>query len=121
MGWFLRHVGIAVALSTTGCVLDNNLQALDIPAGCNPIASEHDCLLPYPSDAFRSDGVIEIDSVALTLYESNTVVDPFTAYRPTGFSVGNQILALFPQAVDDTALVGPRDDFTPRSRTKAPR
>ena len=75
------------------------------PEGCNPIAFEHDCLLPYPSDVFNGE-----QGPALTTQAAP--YDPFTVHAADGFSPGSQILALFPQGVDDAPLVSARDDLT---------
>jgi hypothetical protein len=104
-------LGLALALATSGCVIENDLQPLDVPDGCNPLAHESDCLLPYPSDFFIEDGLVAPAPNALALFETGEPLDMLALHRPTAFSVGNQIMALFPDGVDEEPLVGPFDDL----------
>lgn len=88
------------------------------PASCNPLATEYDCLLPFPSDAFLvTDGALPsgkrvvVPDAALPM-STNGVFDPFPLYPADGFSIGAQILALFPGGVDDASLTHHYDDVS---------
>jgi hypothetical protein len=88
--------------------------AFTVPAGCNPLAADADCLLPYPSDVFlATEGgdrrVVVPEAAQLRLDER--AVDPLAFHRPDGFPVGTPILALLPGPLDDTPLVFWRDDL----------
>jgi hypothetical protein len=112
LGWFLA----LLLLTGPGCGGDEIVgppqgAAIDIPEGCNPLASEHHCLLPYPSDVFLVGGRVAIAEPALPHNEDGEAVDTATLHPADGFSPGNQILALFPQGFDDAPLVGATDDL----------
>src|SRR5690606_7284575 len=99
----------------TACGGDEAIEPLVVPAGCNPLAFEHDCLLPYPSDFYLAGSGAErrvtVPASALPVDANGATID-FLAHHPAdGFSVGNQILVLFPQGVDDTDLVGAGSDL----------
>jgi hypothetical protein len=87
------------------------LPPLEVPQGCNPIAAEHDCLLPFPSDYFLSqDSTLPSGHrVRLTEAAKLKMTDggsfDFTDLHPAdGWSHGTQVLALFPGGVDATNL-----------------
>lgn len=106
--------GILACTLLFACGSDEAAPPLAVPPGCNPLASEHDCLLPYPSD-FYLEGSGEarrvvVPEAALPADVRGATID-FLAHHPAdGFSVGNQILALFPQGIDEADLVGPGVD-----------
>ncbi len=80
---------------------------LEITEGCNPIAADRDCLLPYPSDFFRVDGAggpkVAFPKVALPLF-GGSPVDMTLLHPPDGFSVGSPILAMLGEPIDGTKL-----------------
>lgn len=85
-----------------------------VPDGCNPIAAEHDCLLPFPSDYFLVDDPslpsgrrVAWTEPALPVHSSAGPVDLTTPHPADGYSVGTTILALFPGGVDPASLPGP--------------
>jgi hypothetical protein len=83
-------------------------QTLTVPEGCNPIAADADCLLPFPSDVFRSSagGVTEVVvPQAAQVRFKEAPVDLLAFRRPDGFSVGTPILALLPGPIDPAPLV----------------
>lgn len=88
-----------------------------VPAGCNPIAYEHDCLLPYPSDFFLMDDAstpskkrVAVTPEATLKTQSNIPVD-FSKHHPAdGFSRVTPILAVFPEGVSDENLTFHTDD-----------
>ena len=109
-------LSLALALVALGCSDDE--QPLAIPEGCNPVAYEHDCLLPFPSDFFLvadpslPSGLRVALTEAAQLRDTAGAVGDLTTLHPAdGFSPGTQILALFPQGFDDTTLVGATDDL----------
>jgi len=87
------------------------LPPADIPDGCNPIAYENDCLLPYPTDYFAvadadmpSGRRIELTPAA-TPKTMDDVSFNFLEAEPTdGASHHMPILALFPEGVDTDNL-----------------
>lgn len=88
-----------------------------VPEGCNPIAAEHDCLLPFPSDFFLTDDPsmpsgrrVAWSEAALPVHANGEAVDMTTPHPADGFSVGTAILALFPGGIDDANLPGPTQD-----------
>ncbi|WP_408889130.1 hypothetical protein ACJ2CR_34220 [Myxococcus faecalis] len=89
----------------------SELPPLQVPEGCNPLASEHDCLLPYPSDYFLKEDAalpsghrVTLSAAAKLKTRDGTPFD-FTDLHPAdGYSHGTQMLALFPGGVDDTGL-----------------
>lgn len=102
---------MAVALALLACGHDET--ALEIPEGCNPVASEHDCMLPYPSDFFRdAAGAVTLTDPAQLRGTEGEIIDFLALHPSDGFSSGTQILALFRQGIDDEPLVGATDDAT---------
>lgn len=99
----LAVLGTIASTSAPGCDTEEGPTVV-IPEGCNPIAADADCMLPYPSDAFRVDGRLTIPAAASVKFD-DFPVDLVTAHRPDGFSVGTPILALFPGGIDDSNLV----------------
>lgn len=97
-----------------------------VPSGCNPLAPEWDCLLPYPSDVFlvtdsSLPGGRRIDhgSPGLPIGSSGPV--ELVDSRPAdGFSRVSNILALFPGGVDDSALVFHDDDLDTSTTAASP-
>ncbi|MEZ4380666.1 MAG: hypothetical protein R3A79_04935 [Nannocystaceae bacterium] len=87
------------------------LEPAEVPTGCNPIAYEHDCLLPYPSDVFLIDDPEAPGSkrVALTVEATPTTMegislDTLSHHVVDGFSHHQPILAVFPEGVDTSNL-----------------
>jgi len=122
----LRHLICFVPLITLaalGCSSETEGQKtdppLDIPEGCNPIAYEHDCLLPYPSDFFLEDDVslpggkrVALTEAARPKDKNDRPID-FTLTHPVdGFSTHMPILAYFPRGVHTEGVVFHTDDPT---------
>ncbi len=119
--WMLRlalvALGAALALSAAACGDDEGGGGYDVPEGCNPLSSNWDCLLPYPTDfylvedsAMPSGMRVEIPEAALPMSEEAGVVD-FLAHTPAdGFGILPPILALFPFELSDENLVFWTDD-----------
>lgn len=97
--------------------------SLAVPAGCNPLASEGDCLLPYPSDVFRqSEGagfVVRYPEATWIRFEGEGI-DVAARYPQDGFSVGTPILALLPGGVEPSNLVFYTDDVSRSTGPESP-
>ncbi len=121
VAWPALSFLVLCALWTTGC--DDGMPINDgplpfaVPGGCNPLAHEHDCLLPYPSDFFLQPDpalpagkrVVIPDRAALRT-RRDAVVD-FTATHPVdGFSHHQPILVRFAQGVRLDGVVFHADD-----------
>lgn len=115
--FFALALGLLAATGCSGGEAAGDLPPAAVPAGCNPIAYEHDCMLPYPSDVFLVDDAslpskkrVQITPQATLLTDVDDPVD-FTKYHPVdGFSPVTPIMALFPQGVDDAGLSFHSDD-----------
>jgi hypothetical protein len=86
-------------------------QPLTIADGCNPLAADWDCMLPFPSDVFLVDDTTMPSKKRLDLGKAvmktkeGTPVD-FTKLHPAdGATHLPQILAVFPGGVDRASLV----------------
>ncbi|HMY17447.1 MAG TPA: hypothetical protein PKA58_14090, partial [Polyangium sp.] len=112
-------LGSLLALSSLGCS-GNETQSpapLDIPEGCNPIAFDHDCLLPYPSDYFLVDDAAMPSGKRVVLTEAakpktaNEVPFDVTADNAIdGFSTHQPIMAFFSTGVTAEGVVFHSDD-----------
>ena len=74
-------------------------------AGCNPIAAEFDCLLPYPSDVFRGPQGVVIPATAMPRDKNG---DPITAYdgiAADGFGILPSIVFTLGVPLDPASLV----------------
>lgn len=113
-----RALSLSVLLvATSGCGSDHGAgpgdpAPLAIPEGCNPIAADWDCMLPFPSDFYRKpdDALPAGYRVALTdaatpRTQGDEPVDPTLLHPSDGFSPGSQILLHLPGGVDSSALV----------------
>ena len=85
--------------------------------GCNPLAWEHDCFFPYPSDHFRvaDDSLpggyrVVIPEVAQVRRTNGQRVDLLSRWPVDGFSHHQPITAFFSEGVDDTSFAGFFDD-----------
>ncbi len=90
---------------------------LVIAAGCNPIASEHDCMLPYPSDYFLVDDAAMPSGKRVALTEAakpKTAAElsfDLTDGNPVdGFSTHQPIMAFFSTGVTAEGVVFHTDD-----------
>ncbi len=76
--------------------------------GCNPIADEWNCLLPYPSDFFLNteggERLVDLPDDAVLHDEYGQAFDVLSPWEFDGFSVSPHIIALFPSGVDDSDL-----------------
>lgn len=100
------------------------LPPLQVAEGCNPLAAEHDCLLPYPSNYFLQEDAalpsghrVKLTAAAKLKTPAGAPFD-FTDLHPAdGYSHGTQMLALFPGGVDAANLPTVTQ---PTSRTAGP-
>ncbi len=90
---------------------------LTITEGCNPLAADSDCLVPYPSDVFLVDDPntvtgrrVAVPEVAQIRFDE-VAVDMTRLHPADGFSWQTPILALFPGGIDDANLPRLDDDF----------
>lgn len=111
--------GLTLACSPEGKLdpLDEELPPLDIPAGCNPLASEHDCLLPYPSDFFLvsdpampSGKRVQLTEAARPRTRKGEPFDFLQTHAADGFSQHQPIVAYFSRGVSTDGVVFHTDD-----------
>ncbi|MBN2494500.1 MAG: hypothetical protein JXR96_07925 [Deltaproteobacteria bacterium] len=95
------------------------LDPLPVPPGCNPLAADWDCMLPYPSDFFLVDDPslpsgrrVEHTGGAVVRTADGEVADPTLIHPADGFSHIHQILAVFPAGVDPSGPVSHTGDVT---------
>lgn len=107
--------------TTLGCsgTDSQTLEPLAVPDGCNPIAFEHDCMLPYPSDYFLVDDAAMPSGKRVALTEAAKPMTAaevhfdVTADNPIdGFSTHQPIMALFSKGVTAEGVVFHTDDPT---------
>lgn len=108
-----------LALTSIGCSdgTSQSLTPLAIPEGCNPVAFDHDCLLPFPSDYFLVDDAampsgkrVAFTEVALPK-TANEVSFDVTAENPIdGFSTHQPIMAFFSSGVTAEGVLFHTDD-----------
>lgn len=82
-----------------------------VPEGCNPIAYEHDCMLPYPTDYFSvadpampNGARIELTPEATPRTMDGLSFNFLEAEASDGASHHMPILALFPEGIDTSNL-----------------
>lgn len=106
-------------LSLAGCGGDEAPAAapLAIPEGCNPIAYQSDCLLPYPSDFFLEDDAstpsgkrVRLTDAAKPRNKDGLAFDFMDHHPVDGFSHHQPILAVFPGGVDTSNVTFHLDD-----------
>jgi len=125
---FSLFLSAGLSVTTIGCGPDTAPNDdFSVSPGCNPIAAEGDCLLPFPSDYFRADDAtftsgkrIRISPEALEFIPAAGSNDLLALHPVDGYSLGTQILALFPRSVDDSPLIGATGDFSRTSTIDSP-
>ncbi|MDF1562158.1 MAG: hypothetical protein P1V51_03895 [Deltaproteobacteria bacterium] len=87
-------------------------EPLAIPAGCQPLATELDCFLPFPSDHFREADAamptgfrVAFPDAALVHTPEAEAIDPTLLHPADGWSLHPSIYALLPGAIDDGNLI----------------
>lgn len=108
---------IAPGTTTTTTTTTPTLPPLDIPAGCNPIAYQNDCLLPYPSDFFLVEDAsmpsgrrVELTDAAKPRTKSGAPFDFLEHHPVDGFSHHMPILAVFPEGLVTANITFHTDD-----------
>ncbi|HZF48640.1 MAG TPA: hypothetical protein VE093_08330 [Polyangiaceae bacterium] len=98
-----------------------------VPEGCNPIAYEGDCLLPYPSDVFLVDDAstpsrkrVQFTPQATLETNGHEPVDFLKHHPADGFSRVTPILAVFPEGVSDENLTFHTDDPAATRKADSP-
>jgi hypothetical protein len=93
---------------------------LEIPEGCNPLAFEHDCFFPFPSDVFlvADEGTetgrrVAITGAAQVFNDDGKLIDFTTEFPADGFSHHPVINAWFPEGVDTAQFSSWLDDPAP--------
>ena len=108
------HVATLAADVASADVPAADAAATDAPAAdvappaptCNPLAPEWDCMLPFPSDAWRVNGKILLSEKALPhMTDNGPAVDMFAQHPTDGASVLPQIAVRIPGGVTPTDLV----------------
>lgn len=107
----MRRLLLCLVLACSSKTGSQSTAQLAIPAGCNPLAADWDCLLPFPSDVFLVDDPampsgkrVDLGAAVLKTKEG-TAVD-FTKLHPAdGATHLPQILAVFPEGIDRKSLV----------------
>jgi hypothetical protein len=113
----LLAITTAALLTLVGCGDDEETAPLEIAAGCNPLASARDCLLPYPSDVHLVDdasmpsGRRLAPAAVAWPQSSNGGFDMWSLHPADGFPIGSQMLALLDEPIAADGLVGPADDL----------
>jgi hypothetical protein len=127
--WCAAFGLVACGVVASGCGSDDEETTQStIPAGCNPITADWDCLLPFPSDYFLqadaglpSGHRVVLTDTAKPLSDDGVALDLTALHPMDGFSPGSQILALFPSGIDDSGLVfhdgGTEKTLSPESTT----
>ncbi len=109
----MRLVGslVAVSLVCFSCSAPTP-PPLNLAAGCQPLLGGADCMLPYPSDFFRSPDAtkvtgfrIELSPAARVMTKGGASADPHQAFVADGFSPVSPIVAMLPVDVTDEGFV----------------
>lgn len=102
-------------LLLVGC---GRLEPLAVPPGCNPLAHEGDCMLPYPSDFFSVEDAsmprgrgLSFPEPSLPHTDTGEVVDPTRPWASDGYSHLTPIFAVLPGGFDDANLPFHQDDL----------
>ncbi len=86
---------------------------VEVPEGCNPLAANWHCLLPYPSDFFLTEDdslpsghrVVVPPQAQIQTEDGDAHIDFFSVHPADGFALSSLIVAYFPFHVDDSNLV----------------
>lgn len=98
---------------------DMGEEALVVPEGCNPVAFEHHCFFPYPSNVFLHDSdttpsgkqVVLTDAAKIKKKNGNS--EDFLVHHPAdGFSHHQPIAAAFGVDIDEDNLIFHTDDLS---------
>ncbi|UJR79495.1 hypothetical protein [Sandaracinus amylolyticus] len=119
------HV-VRCALLVALCSCSNDPDPYVVPEGCNPLAADWDCMLPFPSDRFLVDDPslpsghrVDLPLAARVPF-GDEPLDAFADRAIDGFSPSTPILAYFPVALDAEPLVRWDEDVTATQRGEGP-
>lgn len=123
----ISFAGLAALGCSDGTETPAGPPPLAVPEGCNPIAFENDCLLPYPSDFYLKDdasmpsGKRVVIPEAAQMQDKNEKPFDFTASHPIdGFSTHQPILVHFKEGVSTEGVVfhtdEPEKSLSPESK-----
>lgn len=68
-----------------------------VRGACNPIESAH-CMLPFPSDFYREEGVLSFSAETLPENVDDIAILPEVFVHMDGYSVGSTLVVALPQA-----------------------
>ena len=96
-----------------------------LPASCNPLRTNDACLLPFPSAVFLDEDSttktgfrVHLGSEMFPRNNMNAAYDPVRMNLGDGFSPTGEILAYFPERLDQASLpslVDPATSVSPRA------
>ncbi|HVK65239.1 MAG TPA: hypothetical protein VM694_12230, partial [Polyangium sp.] len=123
----MTFAGLAALGCSDEAVTPAGPPPLAVPEGCNPIAFENDCLLPYPSDFYLADdasmpsGKRVVIPEAAQMKDKNETSFDFTKLHPIdGFSHHQPILVHFKEGVSTEGVVfhtdEPEKSLSPESK-----
>ncbi|TKD01389.1 hypothetical protein E8A74_31600 [Polyangium fumosum] len=123
----MTFAGLAALGCSDDAVTPAGPPPLAVPEGCNPIAFENDCLLPYPSDFYLQDdasmpsGKRVVIPEAAQMKDKNETPFDFTKAHPIdGFSHHQPILVHFKEGVSTEGVVfhtdEPEKSLSPESK-----
>ncbi|MDI1428786.1 hypothetical protein [Polyangium sorediatum] len=123
----MTFAGLAALGCSDDAVTPAGPPPLAVPEGCNPIAFENDCLLPYPSDFYLQDdasmpsGKRVVIPEAAQMKDKNETSFDFTKAHPIdGFSHHQPILVHFKEGVSTEGVVfhtdEPEKSLSPESK-----
>ena len=123
----ISFAGLAALGCSDEAVTPAGPPPLAVPEGCNPIAFEHDCLLPYPSDFYLVEDASMPSGKRVAIPEAARMKDKneksfdFTQTHPIdGFSHHQPILVHFKEGVSTEGVVfhtdEPEKSLTPDSK-----
>ncbi|AKF07896.1 hypothetical protein [Sandaracinus amylolyticus] len=122
---YAAHV-VRCALLVALCSCANDPDPYVVPEGCNPLAADWDCMLPFPSDRFLVDDPslpsghrVDLPLAARVPFGAEPL-DAFADRAIDGFSPATPILAYFPVALDAEPLVRWDEDVTATQRGEGP-
>jgi hypothetical protein len=102
---------VLVSIFTGAACGDAASSPAPIPPGCNPLAADWDCLLPYPSDHFLVDDPtlpsgrrVELPEPA-QLQGTRRPIDMYGLHPADGFPIATPLLLVVPGGVDAADLV----------------
>ncbi|MDB4995167.1 MAG: hypothetical protein JWM74_2599 [Myxococcaceae bacterium] len=106
LGWVLGSAFFALV----SCASDAEVAPLVVPEGCQPLASELSCSLPFPSDFYKSGDRVEMRGAAKLVTKTGIDADVTAAFPTDGASALPTIVAALPSEVVGDGLPNLLDD-----------